>query len=426
MNVFQWGLLLICYIVTGYHVFRIINRFVNIKQNIFLKLISFISITLIFQSIIYIEDYFNISIMLLFFIVTILICYQGSIIEKVSCVLVLFPIMVSLNFISKHFICYIYYNYMTSSQEINKVIENLNVLVIFIFWVYIDRQVMSKLKHFNGILDYKSWLLIDVFCIAPFLSIYGAILFTQEAISLYVYIISIGCIITNLCIIVYASYLSGLIDIKTENLQMKLERSFYEKILKNQQEIRKLKHDMNHHLSVIATLLEQDKKEDAKIYFTSLTKQLETKGKIFTEHSVINAVLNAKYNDAIEQGIDTFFNIDIQGIIPIDDIDLCSLFSNTLENAIEACSYLSKDQKPFIKVKSRIYKGTFYYQIQNNYDGILVKKKNSIFTRKQDKNIHGIGIKSVQSLVNKYDGIIDIKTEENIFEVTVIIQTFRK
>ena len=58
----------------------------------------------------------------------------------------------------------------------------------------------------------------------------------------------------------------------------------------------------------------------------------------FCKNSVVNALLNAKYNQASEQNIDCFFSISIDGFTKLDDITLCSVFANTLDNAIEACS----------------------------------------------------------------------------------------
>ena len=84
---------------------------------------------------------------------------------------------------------------------------------------------------------------------------------------------------------------------------------------------------------------------------------------------------------AEEEGIVCECQVDLKEIPAVDDIDLCVLFANTLDNAIEACSKMKERQNRHISVKARCMGGQFSYEIINSKENTEERWKSAIQTR---------------------------------------------
>ncbi|MCL2560231.1 MAG: GHKL domain-containing protein [Turicibacter sp.] len=111
----------------------------------------------------------------------------------------------------------------------------------------------------------------------------------------------------------------------------------------------------------------------------------------------------------------------IEGVLPDNHVivvsDLITLFSNLLENAFEATVKTSHDK--YIEMKIRHSETSLYIGIKNNYDGKLKVKDIGFETTKADKQNHGIGLRSVHAVVEKYNGKIEIMPVNNEFMVEI-------
>lgn len=151
--------------------------------------------------------------------------------------------------------------------------------------------------------------------------------------------------------------------------------------------------------------------------------QLQAHSRIFCKNSIINAVLNSKYNLAMEHQIDCFFHIEMDKLIGIDAISLCCLFSNTLDNAIEASLKIPDIQDRHMSVKARITdNGYFTYEITNAKRNHITKQDGRLKSDKEDSAAHGLGLSNVREMVEKYNGTLDISYTEDSFTVTVLIR----
>lgn len=114
--------------------------------------------------------------------------------------------------------------------------------------------------------------------------------------------------------------------------------------------------------------------------------------------------------------------IKIKGTLPTNHImivtDVISLFSNLLENAFEAVAKVSHGDK-VIEMEICPNTTSLYIKIKNHYEGKLQSKGVGFETTKNSKRNHGIGLQSVQNVVDKYHGRIEISTENNLFIVEI-------
>ncbi|BCN29102.1 hypothetical protein bsdtb5_03970 [Anaeromicropila herbilytica] len=202
---------------------------------------------------------------------------------------------------------------------------------------------------------------------------------------------------------------------------LKYQQSYYEELDNNQQNIRKLRHDMKNHLNVIHTFLANQETKQASEYLSNLSDEFATDQQMFCQNSIINAILNTKYILAKEHHIKCYFLIDIDNNIGIDSISLCSLIANTLDNALEASMQVPNISKRNISVKARCFNGFFSYEIKNTRDNTIIKKNGRIQTNKKDSESHGFGLKNIKDIVNRYHGTIEIAYTDEEFCVTTLI-----
>lgn len=126
-----------------------------------------------------------------------------------------------------------------------------------------------------------------------------------------------------------------------------------------------------------------------------------------------------------ELEIEFSYKLDIPTELALNKMDICALFANTLDNAIEACKHLP-EEKRMIALESRMQKGMFVLSVKNpvSEDAMLIqdeKQKGVFLTTKSDYKNHGIGLKSIEDVVRRNDGKMEIHVQERIFEVFLFV-----
>ncbi|EKS4342345.1 ATP-binding protein [Clostridium sporogenes] len=139
-----------------------------------------------------------------------------------------------------------------------------------------------------------------------------------------------------------------------------------------------------------------------------------------------NKILYAKQyiNDKTWILIDIICIAPLISIVSMDDMDLCSIFANTLDNAIEASLKIKDLSQRKITIKARTNKGYFSYSITNKKDQHILTHKKTIISSKSDIKHHGFGLQNLKDIVNKYKGNLDISYNDTQFSVVVIIKVY--
>lgn len=404
-------------ILIGVSFYKITDCFVDIKEKKVFKVIAFVGLPIIASIIIYVGDIVNVLYALIAYIAIMTICYKGSLIKRISVVMVLYPIIVSINFLTNVI------EFFTTSVFSNRINYLMWSFVLVLFWYVMHKFMKDKILYAKQYINDKTWILIDIICIAPLVSIVSTIIFSGYDEEYKAYIIALVCVITNIGIIFLISYIIESVKMSLENQNYKLQYDYYKSLEEKQLEVRKIYHDMNNHLQVISTYINDDDIEKAKLYFESLAEiSTSYSNKVFCKNSVVNAVLNNKYNLAIKNEIDCSINISIDDVFSIDDMDLCSIFANTLDNAIEASLKIEEPSQRKIIVKARMDKGYFSYSITNKKVGDILTHKGNIISSKSDKKHHGFGLQNIKNIVNKYNGTLDISYTDAEFALIVIVK----
>lgn len=184
---------------------------------------------------------------------------------------------------------------------------------------------------------------------------------------------------------------------------------------------RHLSHDLKHHMLVIKNYEKEGNYEGLRNYIEEIEHEfLETKKRVWTGNQIADMILEQKRTLAEQEGI--AFTIQIVPIAqwPLNDNETCSLLCNLLDNAIEACKRLDSDIDKWISIKIENQKQLLFIKIENAVSEAPIMKKGRIISVKQDKTRHGYGLKSVERIVNKYDGTIIYQSEDKAFQVKLL------
>ncbi len=412
----------ILYFIQGYFFYRVICGFLEARSNRVIKGISYVLGTLTSTVVIFPQDPVNITLTLAVFLAMLAIGFRERPLVLFSAVLMFFPMIAALNFLVFDMMGrLVILPLADGSDEINTMLSNLSILITVAFWSGFCKILGTKAAGIVKTLYNKAWILLDVVCAASFCSVLLFVYYTPAQ-TWKVWIGMAACVGTNIGSIWLVFYMAKSIRADMEGKNLKLQRDYYRQIEENQLMLRRFKHDVNNHFLVVSGLLEEGKTEEAKAYFSKLAGQIQTKGRIFCRDSIVNAVLNAKYEEAEADGTCCTYQIDIDELTFVDSLDICTIFANTLDNALEACRNIPDLKKRRIVARARCTEnGYFSYEIQNSMAGEVREKNGKFFTTKAEKHSHGYGISNIRAAVERYRGTLDIRYDKEEFDVTIFI-----
>lgn len=208
-------------------------------------------------------------------------------------------------------------------------------------------------------------------------------------------------------------------------LQQGVVRKYVDSIQAMQQQIRIMNHDQKHYLATMETLLENEDYDRAKEYVKSQKENniINKSQFVFCEDNLINAILTDTNIKALEKGVKFETEIRLGEKILIDDVALSVILLNSLSNAIESFQefYSSKEKWVFMKLYTA--KGYMVLNIKNSIDREIYIVNNKVASTKADDGMeHGIGLESIQSVVDSYEGRLKIAAENKVFELQAILK----
>ena len=189
----------------------------------------------------------------------------------------------------------------------------------------------------------------------------------------------------------------------------------------SQEETRKQRHEMQHHLNLLREMLAAKQDERAQEYVDSLLDQVASlPSGYYSSNMVVNTIAGYSLNLAKSEGIRVETSIKTGDKIPIKDEELCVLLTNLLENALEACRSMKPDQDRFISFALTSDEEHLIITCRNSFDGeIKMEPDGSIPTTKPDVHSHGYGIPAMKRIVDKNHGILEISAKDGIFTLDI-------
>lgn len=195
-----------------------------------------------------------------------------------------------------------------------------------------------------------------------------------------------------------------------------LQKQYMESVYQMDEQARRVRHDMKNHINTMNMLLNDDKNglEKTRKYLaqyadhTTLMREY-----VKSKNQVVNAVINAKLMYCSEHDINTSVSVD-QNIERLNDVELCCVLGNLLDNAIEAELKNPKENR-FLSISMIMHEEVMEILIKNRILNSVLAENKELKTTKSGMAQHGIGMQNVREIVYQYDGYIDIYEEGNFF-----------
>lgn len=237
-------------------------------------------------------------------------------------------------------------------------------------------------------------------------------------------------VILNLVtIMIIDLYILSLLDSLAENTELKVQLAVFEQQEKIQKKYYtalderynqsvKVLHDVDKHIRVIEGLYQKGESSEAIEYTKDISKMLlPLVPHKYVNNNILNIILNDKAEAAKKNGIDFKCHMEETDYSFMRSSDITTIFSNLLDNAIEAC--IRKEKERYIYIKTTSYADMLLIQIKNSIDDEPIWQEGKLMSQKGEN--HGIGLKNVEKVVSDYSGNMDFEVNNKEFVCNVLL-----
>lgn len=309
------------------------------------------------------------------------------------------------------------------SQNVERVVC---LFITKILYFAVTQFILSFRKkeeyHFNR----NEWIMIlSAFMITLLIGISMYMITVGGKTTEYIYVavtLLISCLDAVIFIFLRKMNRTSQIEKERDIMEIQLQRQQDEMQHLQQQyeEILILRHDFRNGIDCLCGMVEQGDCSGALEYAKQFKERKVNTilSQVQCSSTMLNAVVNAKFNDAQSKGIDTSLRLVVQ--IPHDlEFDLRIMLSNLLDNAIEACEKNPSNAQILLTISEEA--GYYRIVVRNTIAASVLKKNQELKTEKADKKLHGWGLRSVTDLVSKRNGLIDFYEKEGMFYVDILL-----
>ena len=224
--------------------------------------------------------------------------------------------------------------------------------------------------------------------------------------------------------VLYAHYLScfnNSVVRELESVQKTLKAQYqqYKQSRESIEAINMRYHDMKHQIGFLRTEQDPDKRNAFLDKIENEIKSFELQNK--TGNAVLDTILTGKSMYCYKHGITMTSVVDGKLLDFMDVVDICNIFGNAIENAIESVIQLEDKEKRLIHITVSQVNDFVMIGIENYYEGTLRTDGENFLTTKKDEQYHGYGIKSIKYTADRYDGAVYINTDNNWFDIKIAI-----
>lgn len=258
------------------------------------------------------------------------------------------------------------------------------------------------------------------------------LIYTDTCTGIGLTIVSIGLLIANFLMLYLYNLLLHSISQQYEMEMLKTQLQAYANqlnvVLRGEEKIKALRHDIKHHLSELMLLANKHDVAEIQKYIDEMNSFLKNPNEIVSSGNLeIDSVLNFMLQKA-EKELKT---VDIKVMLPEKvrhSFDINVMLGNLLENAIKAAG---KTENKYLSVHIKLKRGILKVKIENSFESsyILRKEQNRkdtiLKTTKPFTKQHGIGLKNVKKIVEKYNGTMAVTAQKGIFCVNLLLYMAR-
>lgn len=219
-------------------------------------------------------------------------------------------------------------------------------------------------------------------------------------------VVLIGLLYTNIIMIYFTNKTSEQAQLKKDfeiaEHHYAMQQEYYDQLRVQQEETRALWHDISKYLRASQVDNSDAALQEVQQMLDSISQVVDVNNR------VVSVILNEYFQTAKDAGVSIELDVLVPTELFVTAADLYVLLGNTLDNAIEACMELPKEQRR-ISLKLKKHNSMLYYEISNPYDEKHLHRVRG--------NYHGFGLKNVAKCVEKYRGKLDVTKSNGVFRV---------
>lgn len=305
-----------------------------------------------------------------------------------------------------------------TGQAIENLTEAVNLCLITAFYY----GCRNRIRGLNGLL-WKKFNLFPLLCLVVIMAV-NMLPGVETAADRYARLVIISGLTILFLLIFYFTIHMQEKEETLQRLQLATARTrnqmnLYHSMQTQYEQQRRFLHDYKNQLNCIQGLLDCGQTKEASEYITRLTGNLRTGfDEINTNHTVVNIILNQKYQAARDKGITMTIVINDLSALTMLEEDLVSLLTNLLDNAIEACE---KFDNAIIQFKMVLEEDQLVLSVRNPVNKPVQIKNNTIITSKKNPAYHGIGLSNVTAVIRKYHGTSSLTCENGWFSFSMLL-----
>lgn len=288
--------------------------------------------------------------------------------------------------------------------------------VFYLFFLLLSKK-RESLRPGNGVLTGVVFLLVSVF-----LWITGCTEYVRTEEKLREILLWGGIVLEAAVFLAIEGtlyfYKKGF-EFRSEQFRTRLMEHNYGEIREIYMDMRGWRHDYHNHMQVMKAQLAMGNPEGIGEYLDKLERELDRVDTLVKSGNLMtDAILNSKLTLARRQEIEVNCKAKLPERFSVEDVDLCVILGNLLDNAIEGCGRMDRGKR-FLRVYMTVNGRQLYLSVQNSAREEPDFEERSYITKK--KGNHGLGMKRVKAAVDKYQGYLNLANEPGIFaaEVTV-------
>ena len=189
--------------------------------------------------------------------------------------------------------------------------------------------------------------------------------------------------------------------------------------------LRVLRHDFLNQMLSLTRLVQQGDLQGLSEHLALLNAEVKPLEFIsLTNHPQLDALLSVKLQQATNIHIKTEVFFVVPGELPMSVVDLCSVMGNILDNALEAVQKVSEDKR-FLELHANTVSGMWRIKVSNSCTGYYRRDTDNRLLTTKSESWHGIGLRRIKQLVERYDGSVTITDGEDTFTIDILLPCSR-
>jgi hypothetical protein len=306
-----------------------------------------------------------------------------------------------------------------------------NSLALFPVFYLLERYVVASVNRLIN-LSKKSLLLFGIVPLFYYLFDYTTTIYTDLLFQGIKFVVLFMPSVVSMFYFIFINFHYNEIQRRSNaekesmllSVQIKQAKKDLNEFWEQQEKTAIYRHDMRHHLNLIAGFLADGDTGKSMEYINRVQSNIMEVTPIrYCENNTVNLILSYYACKADTANITLTVEAQIRQNIPIVETELCALLSNGLENAINACTQVEDVRARIIHFKCKVHKEKLVIFIENSFTGMVIEENGLPKSTLPD---HGFGMKSMVMIIDKYSGCYSYTAEDGIFTLRMVLPLMKE